>query len=35
MNIFLVIVLLLGISYCLLILWYGLGWKRLPAFVSS
>jgi len=35
MNIFLVIVLLLGISYCLLILWYGLGWKRLPAFVPS
>lgn len=35
MNIFLIIILLLGVSYGLLLLWYGLGWKRLPAFVPS
>ncbi len=35
MNIFLIIILLLGVSYGLLLFWYGLGWKRLPAFVPS
>jgi cellulose synthase/poly-beta-1,6-N-acetylglucosamine synthase-like glycosyltransferase len=35
MNIFLIIILLLGVSYGLLLFWYGLGWKQLPAFVPS
>ncbi|TWI92014.1 cellulose synthase/poly-beta-1,6-N-acetylglucosamine synthase-like glycosyltransferase [Chitinophaga japonensis] len=32
MNILLVIIGLLGAGYGLLLLWYGLGWKRLPVF---
>lgn len=35
MNIFLIIILLLGVSYGLLLLWYAYGWKKLPAFVPS
>jgi cellulose synthase/poly-beta-1,6-N-acetylglucosamine synthase-like glycosyltransferase len=35
MNIFLIIILLLGVGYGLLLLWYALGWKKLPAFIPS
>jgi len=35
MNIFLIIISLLGVSYGLLLIWYALGWKRLPGFIPS
>lgn len=35
MNIFLIIISLLGVGYGLLLLWYAFGWKKLPAFIPS
>jgi cellulose synthase/poly-beta-1,6-N-acetylglucosamine synthase-like glycosyltransferase len=35
MHIILIIILLLGVGYGFLLIWYGLGWKQLPPFVPQ